>query len=65
MIHERQTCDELRMQMDEMLNREDRNMEDIDSLRVHIEVKLDNDIDILDIFCQYIDRGKFVLNLGC
>ena len=51
--------------MDEMLNREDRNMEDIDSLRVHIQVKLDNDIDILDIFYQYIDRRKYVLNLGC
>ena len=35
---ERQNSDVLRMQMEDMLNREDRNMEDIDNLRAHIQV---------------------------
>ena len=37
LISERQTSEELRIQLEEFMNRDERNMEDIDSLQVHIQ----------------------------
>ena len=38
MIHERQSSEDLRMQLEDALSREERNMEDMEAIQMHLQV---------------------------
>ena len=51
MIHERQSSEDLRMQLEDALSREERNMEDMEAIQMHLQVgKIIIIIMIIDIY---------------
>jgi hypothetical protein len=63
LIHERHTSEELKMQLEEYMNREERNMDDIESLQIHVQQQEQTIRDLEDREMYYSEQ-LHLLDMG-